>query len=65
MYTLSMDFHTRPYEAKDLHALEQLMVELQEHLVRIDPLHRLRLQPGYGQAYEESERLSCRPSKSM
>ncbi len=51
MYTLSMDVQIRPYEAEDVHALEQLMVELQKYLVQIDPLQRLRLQPGYGQAY--------------
>ena len=46
-----MSFHIRPYEAKDRHALEQLMTELQEHIVAIDPLQRHRCESEYGKVY--------------
>ena len=46
-------FSIRKYEDKDLSAIIKLAEELQDYLVKIDPLHRLYRLPQYGVLYAE------------
>lgn len=46
-----MDILTRKYRKSDFGDLVKLMEELQDFLIKIDPLKRLRKLPRYGQEY--------------